>query len=450
MASPLTKRIQILIWISKAFISKHAKLLILSLVLGIGGFLIVFKLLPYLPEPKKHYRIGLVGKFSLDQLPQDIEGKLSRGLTSVNEEGLPIPDVAEDWEISDDGLTYTFSLKNNVYWQDGALLKAQDISYSFKDVEVNPLSEDILTFKLKEPYTPFLVALGKPIFKDNLVGTGKYHIERLKKSGDYLEAITIDSKDNKITYKFYPTLEMATLSFQLGEIDILDNLFTNPLDESWDKFIKVEELVKKDRYIALFFNNTDNFLGSKEFRQGLAYALLVKPDDNSRAYGPLNPNSWAYNSDIKEYNYDEEKAKNIFEKFTKDNEEINIRISTSESFLSLAEEIKKDWERVLGIKVSVELINAFTSDYQVFLGIQEIPIDPDQYSLWHSTAIENITNFNDPRVDKLLEDGRKITNLDTRKEKYADFQRFLLEESPVAFLFYPSIYKISRSTVGSP
>ncbi|MFA5795842.1 MAG: hypothetical protein WC885_01540, partial [Candidatus Shapirobacteria bacterium] len=74
-----------------------------------------------------------------------------------------------------------------------------------------------------------------------------------------------------------------------------------------------------------------------------------------------------------------------------------------------------------------------------------IPADPDQYTFWHSTQEKtNITHLNNSRIDKLLEEGRLTFNLQDRKKIYLDFQKFLLEESPVIFISYPTIYSVSR------
>ena len=77
-------------------------------------------------------------------------------------------------------------------------------------------------------------------------------------------------------------------------------------------------------------------------------------------------------------------------------------------------------------------------NFQVLLITHSIPIDPDQYFLWHSTQTRtNLTGYSFARVDKDLEDGRKIINEAERKEKYLDFQKELLEDAPATFLYFP-------------
>ena len=86
----------------------------------------------------------------------------------------------------------------------------------------------------------------------------------------------------------------------------------------------------------------------------------------------------------------------------------------------IAESIKTGWE-MLGITTNIRVIPELTADFTVLLVAQQIPIDPDQYNLWHSTQTgTNLTKFNRPRADKLLEDGRKTTDLKTRKAIYTE------------------------------
>ena len=73
------------------------------------------------------------------------------------------------------------------------------------------------------------------------------------------------------------------------------------------------------------------------------------------------------------------------------------------------------------------------------------PIDPDQYYFWHSTQTnQNITNLKNVKIDKLLEDGRKVTNIEQRKQIYVDLQKVIADEVPAIFLYYPYSYTVSR------
>jgi len=56
----------------------------------------------------------------------------------------------------------------------------------------------------------------------------------------------------------------------------------------------------------------------------------------------------------------------------------------------------------------------------------------------------NITNYQSPKLDKLLEDGRKLTDQNERQAVYFDFQKTLVEDTPVIFLYHPTVYTISK------
>jgi peptide/nickel transport system substrate-binding protein len=449
----LGQRLRVFSWTIKAFLVKHIKIIGASLLLGIAAFFVITKvtpvIAPYIPKIKPEERIGLVGKYTIDQLPDDVVNLLGQGLTGLSTDGSPtVAGLAKEWNVSEDGLEYTFVLKNGLEWKDNTPITSDQIKYDFKNVEREVIDSKTIKFKLKEPFAPFLTVLSKPVLKKDLVGSGPYKVESVKKSGDYVEILKLTGKDKDILFHFYATVEMAKLGFKLGEVDILNDLFVNPLEDNWQKQVKVTSELKNDRYVGLFFNNNDPNLGNKSLRQALSYAIKTKPTDETRSLGPLNPDSWAYSSAVKTYDYNPENANTLLKKVIDEQKvnksEIVITISTSPAFLSLAEDIKKSWEDTLGIKVDIQIINAIPQDYQAFLGMQEIPVDPDQYALWHSTRPENITGFKDHRVDKLLEDGRKILDIDKRKESYLDFQRFLLEESPVTFISHPYFYRISR------
>ena len=121
-----------------------------------------------------------------------------------------------------------------------------------------------------------------------------------------------------------------------------------------------------------------------------------------------------------------------------------LTISVLPLYLSTAENIKSDWD-TLGVPTQIQVVPEVPTDFSILVIAQAIPLDPDQYNLWHSTQSTNITHFNRPRADKLLEDGRKTTDTSSRKSIYAELQKFITEEVPVIFLYHPISYTITRN-----
>ena len=74
---------------------------------------------------------------AMDSTSYTILNNLMEGLTKFDETLIPQPALAESWEISEDGTTYTFKIRENVQWSDGKPLKAEDFEYSWKRI-LNP------------------------------------------------------------------------------------------------------------------------------------------------------------------------------------------------------------------------------------------------------------------------------------------------------------------------
>jgi peptide/nickel transport system substrate-binding protein len=425
---------------------RYKILVFLGFMTGIVFFFFFPLLLKNLPKLKTTEKIAIIGRFPLTEIPDDIQNLVSLGLTTVDETGKANPGLASDWKIENEGKTYTFTINTNYYWHDKTNVVASDVNYNFADVEIYKIDNQTIQFKLKEAYAPFLNVVSKPLFKKGYIGFGDYKINKITKNGEYLQTIFLTSLSNSLSnleYHFYPTEESAKTALKLKEVGKISNL-TN--SDGWDNWqnIKITSNLRNDRFVGLFFNLQKPQLGEKALRQALAYAL-EKNYGTSRALGPISPLSWAYSADVKPYDYDLVKAKSLLKTLTESNKDfkVTLKLLTVSSLLNEAEGIKKSWEK-LGVKVEIGSFNQAGEDFDVLLAIQQVPLDPDQYAIWHSTQGGNITHMRNARIDKLLEDARKLQNVEERKNLYYDFQRFLVEELPVIFLYHPTAYDIER------
>ncbi len=235
------------------------------------------------------------------------------------------------------------------------------------------------------------------------------------------------------------------MAYKLGKVNSLVNIYDpNPLD-TWKTVETVEES-NTGQIVSIFFNVQDRYLSEKSLRQALNYAIDKESFVGERAYGPLSPSSWAYNPQVKTYSYDKLRAQELIDELDEEQtKDMEIKLLTTPVLLPTAERIAKYWEAV-GIKTILQVSSGVPEDYQALLAVFEIPKDPDQYSIWHSTQTStNISNYQDPRIDKLLEDGREELTITERSKIYLDFQRFLVEDSPAAFLYHPTSYTLSRN-----
>lgn len=424
------------------FISRFKIAILVSLPLGIILFFVFLVIKPAFLSVK-HEKIGLTGRYTIETLPLFIQELISDGLTRVDEKGNINPGLAESWNTTDNGSTWVFKLKDKIFWQDKKKIESSGIKYSFSDVKIERPDEKTLVFKLNSPFTPFPYVVSRPIFKKGLLGTGEWKVTNVSMVGNFVQKIVLKDKNGDLKiYKFYPTEDIAKLAFKLGKVDFLQGIVNpKPLDK-WES-VKNQKVIDKQSLIVLFLNVDDKLLSEKDVRQALAYAINKK--SFVRALSPISPNSWAYNPQVKAYNLDQERSKELLKGIAKElQENLSIKLTTSPILLSVAEKIVEDWKNV-GIAASIQVTPSIPSDYQAFLAILQIPLDPDQYFLWHSTqSSSNLSHYRNPRIDKLLEDGRQQINIQERKKIYLDFQRFLIEDSPAIFLYHPDFYLISR------
>jgi peptide/nickel transport system substrate-binding protein len=431
-------------WVTQSFLERHSKIIVRTTTIVLSIILVYFLFARYIPTPKQTIRLGRVGKYTLETFPNDIQSKLSRGLVTITPDGKINPELAKSWEIKDDGKTYTFVLDETIRWHDGSPLTSEDITYNFKDVEVE-FGEGVVTYHLKEPFAPFFSAVAHPIIKQNKLGTGEYRLTATQISSGVLQSLTLESQNERLIYKFYPTETSSLTAYKLGEIDKIERLSFISDEIRQDPTSVIEEDVNTDnQQSVLFFNNNDVILSGKPVRQALAYAIKDKSFGKSRSLSPIDKSSWAYNSLVKTYDYDQERANTLLKQDIQDPASLKLELKTMLQYLDIAEEIAQSWRDTLGIQVDVKVVSNVTSDYQIILSDFTPPIDPDQYTIWHSTQATNFTHFSNLKIDKLLEDGRRTSDQKLRKEIYSDFQRFLLEDSPAVFLFKSNSFTVSR------
>lgn len=436
-----------LYWVTQSFLARHTRIILRTVGVVLLIVLAFFLFSKYLPSPKNTIRFGRVGKYSYETIPLDIQSLISQGLVALGEDGKILPGLAKSWELQDEGKLYVFMLDESIRWHDNSKLIADDITYNFKDVEVQR-EEGKISFKLKEPFSPFFSAVSRPLLKKNKFGTGEYRLTKINVYSGVVQSLTIESERERRIYKFYPTETSSLTAYKLGEIDVAEKLSFIPPGLENDKSSEISsELSTDGQQAVLFFNNNDVVLNSKSTRQALAYAVKDKTFGRERSLSPLDKSSWAYNPLVKSYDYDPERARSLLSQDVKDISVQKIELKTMLQYLDVAESIATSWRDTLGIQVDVKVVSSVTSDYQVLLADFTPPLDPDQYPIWHSTQATNFTHFSNLKIDKLLEDGRRTSDQKLRKEIYQDFQRFLLEDSPAVFLFKSNSFTLSRKSL---
>lgn len=485
---------------------------------------------------------------SVSDADQDLSRLVYSSLYHRGPNGKLISDLALDHEVSEDEKTYFFNIRQDVSWHDGGQLTADDIVFTFnalKDrqyksplrasfggVEIEKIEDYRFKFVLSDPYAAFLNLLTFGIIPERLwqqippdsanlaelnlkpIGSGPYKFDKLAKdrsgvireyyliaNGDYYErAPYVD-----IGFKFYNSFEEALAALNDKQVNGISYL-----PSAYKKNLLMPNALNYHRLqlpqlTALFFNRERlPALTDKNIRQSLALAIdqkeIISAVLEGEAYeidGPILPNSFAYDPEIKKYGFDAPAAAALLEeagwvtqaitaeavaaaqKLIETGEEDTAAESLSEAGeimrlgegswrqkdgqylfivlttvdrsenIAVAEAIKVYWEKV-GVrtevasvppgKVQAEVLKP--RNFQVFFYGQIVGADPDPYAFWHSSQFGeaglNIANFTNKEVDQLLEDARLIAAEDERREKYRRFQEIIADELPAVFLYSPA------------
>jgi peptide/nickel transport system substrate-binding protein len=397
-------------------------------------------------------RIGVLGRYNFNDLPEEISSLVSFGLTKLSPNGSPLPAAAKSWEIENQGKKYTFHLNNAITWHNGSRLKASDVKYKIKGSKISYPNDNTVVFELEDPFSPLPVLVSKPLFKKKNTGLGDYKIKKFRFVSNYLSMLELQGREKggTIIFRFYPNQKALRNAIKLREIDCAKGVGDIKEFEKW-KQIEITPYRDTKRYVALFFNTRKDPFSNKSFRQFLAYGFR-KPEAQLRATGPISPLSWAYNKNVKTYQFNPEHARKILKNSNLKNttQKIKINITTTVELVSWAEKIKEDWKKYLGIESDIQVVPVISklNDFDAILGYGVSPDDPDQYYFWHTDQPGNITGYSNPRIDKLLEEGRRVFTKEERKKIYQDFQRFLLEDVPAIFLFHPESNEVCYKNQG--
>jgi peptide/nickel transport system substrate-binding protein len=232
-------------------------------------------------------------------------------------------------------------------------------------------------------------------------------------------------------------------------------------------------------YAYLGFNLLDPRFQDQRVRRAIAYAInkqeiiegvllgLGRP-----AVGPYKPGTWWYRDDIQPFPFDPERAQALLAEagwrdsngdgiLDRDGKPFSFTVRTNQGNLVRQQtaEIIQRRLRAVGIDVKIHIvewaafINTFIKrkDFEAIILGWGLGLDPDQYDIWHSSKTGpdelNHISYKNPKVDALLEAGRRTFDEAKRKAIYGEFQEIMADEQPVIFLYVPEALPVVSSRV---
>lgn len=264
---------------------------------------------------------GIVGSprfinpiLAISDADRDMTALIYSGLMKSTPNGNLVPDIAESYEISKDGLTYKFKIKDNVYFHDGKNVTTDDVEFtidktqdsvlkspkraSWDGVTVNKLNEREIEFVLKQPYSPFLenTTLGilpKHIWSNfesdqfsfslsNIepIGSGPYKVNSVKKNSygipTYYSLSSFDKYAlgrphiKRLSVVFYPNEKSLIDAFKNGDAESMNTVSSQNADVLKNE--KDLQIVRAplSRIFGIFFNQSQaSVLANPEVREAL-------------------------------------------------------------------------------------------------------------------------------------------------------------------------------------
>jgi peptide/nickel transport system substrate-binding protein len=353
------------------------------------------------------------------------------------------PQLAEKWDISDDGLTYTFHLNKDAKFHDGSPVTAEAVKYSFTraitvgksaagqfDGVITKDSFEIvdaqtIKIKLVKPFAPFLKTLGtvyanivnpklaenngsdngETYLADKDMGSGPFVLD----SWDRGQKLVL--KANKDYWGEAPKLKTvnilivnepstARLMLEKGEVDQIDDTMLSPDVMKQMESTKGIEIVKAPGFQIddISINTEKKPLDNVKVRQALAHAVNYDSIINDvllgageRIGGIIPKGMFGYNADIKLYDFDLEKAKALLkEAGLEKGFELEILISeNNEVRKNIAVMLQSDFKKI-GIDLKIKTLAWPTFLQTVTTGGHQLALaawtpdyaDPD-YNLWY-------------------------------------------------------------------
>ncbi len=287
---------------------------------------------------------------------------------------------------------------------------------------------------------------------------------------------------NRVVYRIIPDQSTIFLELKAKNIDMAG---LTPIQyRRQTDFPAFRKAFDRYRYLSnsyayLGFNLRDPRFQDKRVRQAFAYAIdrqeivdgvllgLGQP-----AVGPYKPGTWWFKPDVKTYSFDPARAKALLAEagwkdtnadgiLVRDGRPFSFTLRTNQGnqVRQQTAEIIQRRLRAIGVDVKIHIvewaafINSFIKkrDFEAILLGWGLGLDPDQYEIWDSKMTGpdelNHISYKNPRVDDLLEAGRRTFDEAKRKAIYGEFQDIMAEEQPVVFLYVPDSLPVVSSRV---
>ncbi len=423
---------------------------------------------------------------------------LFEGLVKPDQAGNLVPAVAESYQISDDGQTYTFVLRKNVKFHNGNTVTAEDVVYSLKrcagmletsDPEVqvvaalsvisditasNENGADIITITLNTPNTELIGYLTCSIIpkgyndqKTNPVGTGPFRFVSYTPMNSFvMERFTDYYGDQanleEVKFVISESTDAAFLKLQAGDIDIFPYLTVDQSNQLKDKYsIEIGEMSLVQ---GLFLNNKVEPFNKKEVRQAINYAIdkdeiltMLNGGGGKKIGSGVYAGFTAYfnESCVDAYPYNPEKAKELLrEAGYPDGFTFTCIVPSNYTYHVQTAEIISSQLKKIGVSMKIQTVEwaSWLSDVYhdhnheaTIIGLDSQLAPSDILKYYISGSAKNFINYESEAFDAAYREAVATTDTAKKKELYNKAQQCLADDAASVFLQSPSLMVAVRN-----
>jgi peptide/nickel transport system substrate-binding protein len=452
--------------------------------------------------------VGLDPHLSTATATKNMMEHVYETLVFVSPEGRFIPGLAESWQTSQDGLTWTFALRRNVKFHNGRAMTADDVVYSinrvrdpntrspwignFVDVDAVSAADPLtVVFRLKKPFSPLLAKLSAILYSAIVpkevvdrgemnvspTGTGPFRFvgytpqQRLVlvRSGDYWD---VDATGRRLPYLdrlefvFFPDAVARATAIRTGTVEFIEYVPSSEVRSLRSDPNVVVVGGPSANFRSIYINNAIAPFNNVKVRQALAWSINRKEIIDTALFGVggidatghvIPPgNYFALTRNVYD-KPDVDRAKRLLSEAGHPNGvEADFYVTSTYDFLRTPAEVIQAQAARAGIRLkivaadwSVYLPTVFAKRYTLTILGTSGQTDPDDYlyTNFRTGDRRNFVNFSDATYDKLVEEGQTISNEAQRKRLYEQAQMRLQELVPMVMLFHSTTFEAVRKNV---
>lgn len=411
-----------------------------------------------------------------------------------------VPSLAESWEVSEDGLSWTFELREGVRFSNGRDLTAEDVVYTYDRMldpatgsgqawrldgvtDVSASGDYTVVFTLANPNPAFLSKLANSkavgiIARESVedgtintqpIGSGPFVIS------DFQPGVRLLLEPNEHYWRdglpYLDAVEIRIITddnvrrsaLVAGDIDWAISVAAQALDELRARDDVIVDEVPAGAYWYIGVNTMSPPLEDARVRRAIAFAINREELTEVATFGTGEPtqdpipssSSWATNYAPYEQNL--ETARELLaEAGYADGFEIRIMPTTQyEESIRIAQMVQAQLAP-LNIRTSINALEwadwlqqQGDGNYDTFVCSWNGNVDPDDFFFaQHRTGeVFNFTGYSNPSVDELLDQGRQTADFDERLEVYQEINRQIVDDAVYIYIYNPLEINVYRPAV---